>query len=444
MQVDWSAYSGSARFEGLSAAELSERLASSTGWPSVVLSPASVHELDLVASGIIEGREAVFRPAGAVSGPLASEVVLRDQEGIPLAALRSGSIRADGRLDGILEVWQRPPNRDYAALRLSPAQTRARLAKARETWVWPLGAPPAPSEVASVLDELPASARLLVLVLSTPRSRDDARHFRRVRLVLEALSGYDDGRCTFVLVSSPPESTLERRVTVALAFGGDVLVVPVGEAKSAPGSLGGLRLHPLPSQRGHQGEQALDVPAAQRGCCIFFTGLSGSGKSTLANEVLVRLLEHGGRTATLLDGDLVRANLSSELGFSKEHRDLNIRRIGFVASLIVKHGGLAICAPIAPYAATREAVRAMVAAEGGFLLIHVNTPLAVCEARDRKGLYAKARLGLITEFTGISDPYEAPQDADLVVDTSAMPLEEATEAVLGLLRSRGWLETLPL
>ena len=144
---------------------------------------------------------------------------------------------------------------------------------------------------------------------------------------------------------------------------------------------------------------------------MFFTGLSGSGKSTIANALMVKLMEMGGRPVTLLDGDLVRKHLSSELGFSKEHRDLNIQRIGYVASEITKNGGIAICAPIAPYAATRKSVREMIEPLGGFIEIHVATPIEVCEARDRKGLYAKARAGILKGFTGIDDPYEVPREA---------------------------------
>ena len=150
-------------------------------------------------------------------------------------------------------------------------------------------------------------------------------------------------------------------------------------------------------------------PRARQGITIFFTGLSGSGKSTLANALQVKLMEQGGRQTTLLDGDIVRKNLSSELGFSKEHRNLNILRIGFVASEITKNGGIAICAPIAPYTATRREVRDLIEPHGGFIEIHVSTPLEVCEQRDRKGLYKKAREGVIKEFTGISDPYEEPE-----------------------------------
>jgi sulfate adenylyltransferase len=187
-------------------------------------------------------------------------------------------------------------------------------------------------------------------------------------------------------------------------------------------------------------ELQLRHPArSAQGFTVFLTGLSGSGKSTIANVLRVKLLELGGRGVILLDGDLVRANLSSELGFSKEHRDLNIRRIGFVASEITRAGGIAICAPIAPYDVVRREVREMVQPCGGFVLVHVATPLEVCESRDRKGMYAKARAGIIKEFTGISDPYEVPKDADVVIDTSDMTPEEAAGKVLHFLEHEGYV-----
>jgi sulfate adenylyltransferase len=180
-------------------------------------------------------------------------------------------------------------------------------------------------------------------------------------------------------------------------------------------------------------------PRSRQGFTVFFTGLSGSGKSTIANVLLAKLLELGGRSVTMLDGDLVRKHLSSELGFSKEHRDINIRRIGFVASEVTKHGGIALCAPIAPYDQTRQDVRDMVQTGGGFILVHVATPLEVCEERDRKGLYAKARAGVIKEFTGISDPYEEPTDAELTIDTTTSTPEESAERIIGYLQAEGYL-----
>ncbi len=180
-------------------------------------------------------------------------------------------------------------------------------------------------------------------------------------------------------------------------------------------------------------------PKHKQGFTIFFTGLSGAGKSTIANALMIKLLEHGDRPVTLLDGDIVRKNLSSELTFSKEHRDLNIMRIGYVASEITKHRGIAICAPIAPYAKTRQAVRQEIDQFGGFIEVHVSTSLEVCESRDRKGLYEKARKGIIKHFTGIDDPYEVPTHAEIVVDTTKLSVMESVQHILLEIESMGYL-----
>ncbi len=181
-------------------------------------------------------------------------------------------------------------------------------------------------------------------------------------------------------------------------------------------------------------------PRHRQGLTVFFTGLSGAGKSTIANALMVKLMELGGRAVTLLDGDVVRKHLSSELGFSKEHRNINILRIGFVASEISKNGGIAICAPIAPYAHTRKEVRDMIAPLGGFIEVHVATRLATCEARDRKGLYAKARAGVIKEFTGISDPYEVPENPEITIDTDECTPDEAAHRIILKLESLGYIK----
>ena len=180
-------------------------------------------------------------------------------------------------------------------------------------------------------------------------------------------------------------------------------------------------------------------PRSRQGFTIFFTGLSGSGKSTIANILLAKLLELGTRPVTLLDGDIVRKHLSSELGFSRKDRDLNITRIGFVASEITKNRGIAICAPIAPYRATRRVVREMISEYGGFIEVFVSTPIEECEVRDRKGLYAKARAGLVKGFTGIDDPYEVPEAAEVTVDTRQLSAEEAAQAILLYVRKEGYL-----
>ena len=181
-------------------------------------------------------------------------------------------------------------------------------------------------------------------------------------------------------------------------------------------------------------------PLTERGLTIFFTGLSGSGKSTLANGLLVKLLEDGSRPVTLLDGDIVRTHLSSELGFSKEHRSINVQRIGYVASEITKNGGIAICAPIAPYEADRRVNRELISPLGGFIEIHVSTSLEKCEERDVKGLYELARKGVIKEFTGISDPYEAPTDAEIVVNSSGTPPEELVDQIFIRIKKMGFIK----
>jgi sulfate adenylyltransferase len=180
-------------------------------------------------------------------------------------------------------------------------------------------------------------------------------------------------------------------------------------------------------------------PRHRQGFTVFFTGLSGAGKSTIAKVLLARFLEMGDRPVTLLDGDIVRRHLSSELGFSKEHRDVNVRRIGFVASEITKNRGIAICAPIAPYRLSRRQIREMIEQHGGFIEVHVATPVEVCEKRDRKGIYAKARAGLIKGFTGVDDPYEEPENPEVKVDTSDMTPDEAAQEVLLALQREGYI-----
>jgi sulfate adenylyltransferase len=216
----------------------------------------------------------------------------------------------------------------------------------------------------------------------------------------------------------------------AIAAGRDLVVVPVPVTAADPevgwpelaAAYGGVLT----------GSRVVPAQPATGGRAVMFTGLSGAGKSTIAGR-LVELLLEAGRTVTLLDGDEVRTHLSAGLGFSRADRDTNVRRIGWVAAQIAKHGGIAVCAPIAPYATTREDARRLVEAQAGlgsFVLVHVATPLEECEARDRKGLYAKARRGEIAEFTGISDPYEAPTDAEITIDTRSSGIDESARLVL--------------
>lgn len=185
-------------------------------------------------------------------------------------------------------------------------------------------------------------------------------------------------------------------------------------------------------------------PRPRRGLVLMFSGLSGSGKSTLARDLAEWLQEHTERTVTLLDGDVVRTMLSSGLGFDRAARELNVLRIGFVASEVARHGGVAICSPIAPFASARDAVREMASAVGDFVLVHVDTPLAECERRDLKGLYARARAGQVAEFTGISSPYEVPEDADLRIDTSVTSRDEALGELVAHLVAHGWIAAEPV
>jgi len=180
-------------------------------------------------------------------------------------------------------------------------------------------------------------------------------------------------------------------------------------------------------------------PRSHQGFTVFFTGLSGAGKSTIANILVAKLMEIGTRPVTILDGDIVRRHLSNELGFSKEHRDINVRRIGFVASEITKNRGIAVCAPIAPYASTRREVREIISQYGGFIEVYMATPLEVCEARDRKGVYARARAGMLKNLTGIDDPYEAPLSPEILLDTSDRAPEDCAEEILRYLTRMGFL-----
>ncbi|MCZ2836058.1 adenylyl-sulfate kinase [Modestobacter sp. VKM Ac-2985] len=312
--------------------------------------------------------------AGAPAVPPAAE--LEDAEGVLVAT----------RDDGGLTVREIPRWRAPSAVRAELAQ---RGWPAPQAWV---GGPPAEGT------DLPD--QLLVLLPAAGTSPDSAA----LSLASAAWAPWAEGRALVVVpvpvTAAAPEAGWAE---VAAAYGAQLL---------------GDRLDPAPLRTG--------------GRVVMFTGLSGAGKSTIAGR-LVELLLEAGRTVTLLDGDVVRTHLSAGLGFSQADRDTNVRRIGWVAAQIAKHGGLAVCAPIAPYAATRADARRLVeeqAGPGSFVLVHVATPLAECEARDRKGLYAKARRGEITGFTGISDPYEEPTDAELTIDTRDLSPEESARRVL--------------
>jgi len=290
-----------------------------------------------------------------------------------------------------------------------------------------------------------APRRTVVLVPSESASPDavPARTMRKcIDSAIAGLPGVEVRTAPFVW--RDPESDHALALAVAEAFpnsGSAILQADDAAWRQAFAALSAGE--PLPSKTLAEGaERALlqwRPPREQRGLVVMFSGLSGSGKSTLARALVGWLQANTDRTVTLLDGDVVRRLLSSGLGFDVASRDLNIRRIGYVASEIARHHGIAVCSPIAPFAASREAVRAMVEPLGGFVLIHVATPLAECERRDRKGLYASARAGLLKEFTGISSAYEVPTDADLTLDTSKSPVSHSLAQMLDLLRAGLWL-----
>ena len=432
-------------------------------------------------------------PVGAVPDD-ASHVVLTDPEGSPLAALQitersvPDSPASPLRLAGPVTPLRAPEHGPFRAMRRLPAEVRAELGGGPVLALATRG-PLTQRHIGQLRHLKPAGARLLLLPLVAGPARVIGRPEALVRAVRAAARELPEGTLVVPVPLPPradPREELLARATVARAYGATHLlpeeplrpglgtvehagieVLSPGEwaydafaevwrplalidsgverGELSDGELGRLldAGEPVPGWL-LSPEVAAELrrarpPRSQRGLVVFFTGLSGSGKSTVARDLRDALLERGDRSVSLLDGDLVRRLLSAGLTFSRADRDLNIARIGYVAAEVARAGGIAICAPIAPYAAARAAVRSMVTEVGDFVLVHVATPLEVCEARDRKGLYAKARAGVIGSFTGISDPYEEPTDADLVLDTSAASRREAVDAVLALLTRGGWL-----
>jgi sulfate adenylyltransferase len=426
--------------------------------------------LELQLSGLVPTGYGGFVPP-LVLPSLAVEpgdsVDLLDPEGVTLAQLR---VTAAERLGDRTEVQGHPEavtpfaHPDHRDLRRPPWPGAPSLA------IWG-GVPSTLPFREAALRWAEARGVPLVELLGVGSGRDtDAATHLPVRLArLESTRRTDDH---LVVVPFPDlgfdERGLTARAHVAAAYGVRQLLVPVdldpvtserieratGVRVSLPDVAAGRALVDLDEWLGSAdrdlpdwvGEPALREalreahPARHAaGFTVLLSGLSGSGKSTVARMLAARLVEQDHRSVSLLDGDVVRHHLSKGLGFSRADRDTNVRRIGFVASEITKAGGIAVCAPIAPYDATRRDVRAMVERHGGFVLVHVATPLAECERRDRKGLYAKARRGEIPEFTGISDPYEVPGDAELTIDTTGRTVDACVADVLERLRELGFL-----
>jgi sulfate adenylyltransferase len=401
-------------------------------------------------------------------------LVLRDLEGVAVAILHvedaANAPCVGGRVEGIQPIQ----HYDFIDLRLTPAEVRRRIQAS--DWRSVLASQPpgvmhrAEQEFTKKIAQELDAGLLIAPAVGLPDA-GEADHYTRVRCLQAAAGYYSSGRVILCLV--PFDLTRANdallRAIVLKNYGCSHLVAeddyqvlskhqddtgiePMRlerKEQAPPPTIAQLKEHlgrdrDIPTQQSFP-EVIYELkrtypPRKNQGFTVFFTGLPSAGKSTIANVLLVKLMEMGFLPVTLLDGDIVRRHLSSELGFSREHRDINIRRIGFVASEITKNGGIAICAPIAPYESVREEVREMIAARGGFALVHVSTPLSICETRDRKGLYAKARKGLIKEYTGISDPYEAPQNANLTIDTSEMTPEDCALQVIAYLQQEGYIE----
>lgn len=409
---------------------------------------------------------------------LGQRIALRDPEGFLLALLTVGEVWAADRgkryIGGAIDGIALPQHHDFTALRLTPEEMRREFA--RRGWRRVLAYQPERALfsaqhafIVETAHKHEVNVLLHPVVGEIPA--DEAEYFAHIHGYQAALTRFPAASTALALLPLPPHGAGLRlgllKAIVARNYGcTHVIVEGVSEVALQPyHEIVGVHLISLEeasclaSQEMHRRfDLGLEIPAEvsfpeviavlrraypprhAQGFCVFLTGLSGAGKSTIAKALMARLLEIGGRQITLLDGDIVRKNLSSELGFSRAHRDLNVRRIGYVASEIVKHRGVAICAPIAPYQATRQDVRRIIEQYGGFFEVHVATPIAVCESRDRKGLYAKARAGLLKEFTGVSDPYEAPPTPELAIDTSDIGIDEAVQRILLKLGYEGYLK----
>jgi sulfate adenylyltransferase len=425
-------------------------------WPVHVPPAAVLGQVELLLAGI-DGPSRVTVHVPVAVGEASAEaghLVLTDEEGTPLAHLAVENVSLDpddavARVAGPVGALRPFHAGPFGALRRRPDEVRDELAGGAAVGV-ALDRPLTAAEERALADAAARrGARLLVLPCVADTGPSGLPPEILVRAVRASLPRLATPAGAAVLVPLPlvPDADAAAPPGAAEfvhAAGGAML-----DQEAVPDPTGWTPIRSaLDAEQGAVEDiVAADVAAvlrawrpvrSQRGLTVFFTGLSGSGKSTLARGLADALLERG-RTVTLVDGDAARRLLSSGLGFGRADRDLNIRRIGWVASEVTRHGGVAVCAPIAPFAATRAEVRRMVEANGDFVLVHVATPLAVCEQRDRKGLYAKARAGVIPEFTGISDPYEVPEDADVRLDTSTTPVDDAVAVILSHLERGGWL-----
>lgn len=384
--------------------------------------PRELDDLQLLTTGALAPLTVFNAPDSVVTLDLPADlaatesVELVDPEGLPLATLRP----ATGEVTALTHAQFGP----FRRLHLSPAQ-------AREAYAGRTVVPVTDALTEAELDEIGALGPVLLLAFAghgTSRLSSVAL----VRATLAAADLLEDAAVVVAPLADHGDSEADHALglQVLANYAGNDPIHALADPSDGP----------YPTAIAAIVDR--DEPAPdEQGLVLFFTGLSGSGKSTLAQALMDRVLEQGRRSVTSLDGDVVRRNLSAGLTFSKEDRETNIRRIGWVAAEISRHGGLAVCSPIAPFDETRQQVRSMVEQAGGaFFLVHVATPLEECERRDRKGLYAKARRGEIPEFTGISSPYEEPEDAAVRVDTTGRTIEAALDDVIEALAESGHLD----
>lgn len=422
----------------------------------------------------------------AVSLKSGERVALRDGEGLMIAVLTAESIWSDNNraihhVGGNIEALRLPIHNDFRALRSTPEERREFFKNNGWRRVIAFQTDKilhrrTMDSIRSTAEEI--DANIFITYADGLDRPDESGHYTNIRCLKAALLHCPQGMADFGIVPIEPagnsaEKTLLNAIisknfgcthfllddetvsgdTVATVKGyedklGVAILAPSHNKGDEPAQISeselkkmldeGREIPPEFSYKEVIDEiKKISPPRDRQGFTLFFTGFSGSGKSTIANIVMTKLLEIEGRKITLLDGDIARKNLSSELTFSKEHRDLNITRIGFVANEITKNGGIAICCPIAPYDNIRKYNRELISANGGYIEIHVNTPIEECEKRDRKGLYAKARAGIIKGMTGIDDPYEPPKDPELRLNTlEVSPEEAANEVLLHLERER--------
>ena len=384
--------------------------------------------------GRFEGADGPMRicltPEVAERAEQAGGLEITDAEGVPLAvvAIEGTAPTCAGHVGvvGPVRPLRGNSRRAFSALYVSPSATRTVLPP--ETVTVPVDAPLTASDVATIKD---LDRPVLFLALTGVGTPKELSASGLIRATLSAASTLDDATVYAVPLASRPTVRSDDRFRdqVVRAYApGPTVWTPVGEG-------------PLSAEVAAVVEQ--DRPTGlRRGAVVFFTGLSGSGKSTIAQALCNDLIETGGRSVTLLDGDRVRRNLSSGLSFSKQDRETNIERIAWVAAEVARHGGMAVCCPIAPFDRTRKLARQL-AEEGGaaFVLVHVSTPIEVCADRDRKGLYARAMRGEIADFTGISSPYEVPEDADLRIDAADEPPAVSLRKLTDFLAARGILPT---